>query len=118
MDQHLSDLLWELREAINEAVLNSERLAKAMAALERDGRDARIAMDISLVDDGLPQESRQTVSPADSEVRLTLNSFDMLFLRTLRISVETAEEREPASPVAQSLGSNDSPSSAKGPTSA
>jgi hypothetical protein len=87
MCQRLSGLLWDLREAISEAVWNSEPIAAAIAALEREGRDPQIALDVALLDSGHPALNEHTVAiPNDSGV--TFDSYDIQFLRGLGISVE------------------------------
>jgi hypothetical protein len=91
MDEQLSDLLGELRDAVNEALLNSERIKAAVAALEQAGRDVQIAIDAVLVDDETPVKE-VPVAAADQPVssgRLKLSATDNLFLHTLRISAET-----------------------------
>ena len=91
MDQRHSDLLLELRYAMDEAFGKSERVIAAIMALQRSGKGVKIAIDTALVD--IP------VSTAHSPAKeghshpgglLILNASDMRFLRDLKISVETA----------------------------
>lgn len=96
MDEKLSDLLVELKEAINDALLHSERVAKAMAALEREGRDVQIAIDAALIEGEVPTEGSPATADrsADSMGQLTLNWSDIVFLHKLKISIEaTVGER-------------------------
>ena len=91
MDQRHSDLLSELRYAMDEAFGKSERVIAAIMALQRTGKGVKIAIDTALVDIPVPVAH----SPA-KEGRsypgglLILNASDMRFLRDLKISVETA----------------------------
>lgn len=91
MDKTLSDLLEELREAVNEALLNSERIKAAVAALEHVGQDVQIAIDAVLVDGDVPVKDASVGAgdPPVSSGRLKLSATDTLFLHTLRISAET-----------------------------
>jgi hypothetical protein len=84
MDQRHSDLLLELRYAMDEAFGKSERVISAIMALQRSGKGVKIAIDTALVD--IPV----SVERSSAGGLLILNAFDMRFLRDLKISVETA----------------------------
>ena len=49
MDQKLSELLWELKCAIDQALWNSERISATIAALKHAGQDVQIEIDAGLV---------------------------------------------------------------------
>jgi hypothetical protein len=85
MDTRHSNLLSELRYAIDEAFGTSERVRAAIMALERAGQGVKIAIDTTLV----PATTRRS----DCRGVLMLDANDMLFLRDLKISVgiRTAE---------------------------
>jgi hypothetical protein len=91
MDQKLSELLSELKDAINEALWKSERVAAAMALLEQEGLDVQIAIDAALVDGVLPALNSPVAAQGetDAPVQLMLDATDVRFLRKLKISVET-----------------------------
>jgi hypothetical protein len=91
MDQRHSDLLLELRHAMDEAFGKSERVISAIMALQRSGKGVKIAIDTALVDIPVSVErSPAKEGPSYPGGMLILNAFDMLFLRDLKISVETA----------------------------
>jgi len=84
---------------MDEAFGKSERVIAAIVALQHAGQAVKIAIHAALEDIRVPA-ARFLAEEADSGGRLTLNATDILFLRDLKISVETA-------------GPNDSP---MGPT--
>jgi|HubBroStandDraft_1064217.scaffolds.fasta_scaffold438811_1 hypothetical protein len=83
MDEELSEQLLDLRNALMEAVGNSERATKAIAILKESGREVQIAIDVMLVD-GEPQQEGQT----DSTDAMLFGPTDRVFLHTLKISGE------------------------------
>jgi len=87
MVRKLSDQLWELRYAIDEALSNSERITAAIAALEHPGRDVEFVIDLALVDHSGPAARPQVVTQGQG--MLMLNATDILFLKALKISAET-----------------------------
>jgi hypothetical protein len=90
MNGKLSEQLLELKYAIDEAIWNSQRIAAAIAVLKHPGRRVEIAIDAALVDDGelLAAPSRNAEQESDTRGLLVLDATDMLFLKTLRISLE------------------------------
>ena len=88
MDHRYSNLLSELRYAMDEAFGKSERVSAAIMAVQHAGKGVEIAIHAALVD--LPQAgSPANEGHTESRGMLTLNATDMLFLRALKISVET-----------------------------
>jgi hypothetical protein len=88
MDQRHSDLLMELRYAMDEAFGKSERVLEAIVALQHAGQAVKIAIHTAIEDIRVPA-ARFLADEANSGGTLTLNASDMLFLRDLKISVET-----------------------------
>jgi hypothetical protein len=89
MDQRHSDLLSELRCAMDEAFGRSERVIAAIVALQHAGQAVKIAIDTALADIGVPPaRSSAKQGHSDSGGLLTLSATDMLFLRDLKISIE------------------------------
>lgn len=84
MDKELSEQLRGLRDAITEAMWNSEPVEKAIQALRRrTGSDVQIEINLVLLD----VEPEVEVGGADDPAgKLTLNLTDSLFLQTLNIS--------------------------------
>lgn len=90
MDQSNSDLLSELRCAMDEAFGKSERVIGAIVALQRAGQGVKIAIATALVDIPVPAaHSPTTEGHSIFGGQLMLNATDMLFLRGLKISVES-----------------------------
>jgi hypothetical protein len=91
VDQRNSELLRELRYAMDEAFGKSARVIAAIVALQHAGQRVRIAIDTSLVGARVPPApSPFSDAHSDSKGVLMLDANDMLFLRDLRISVELA----------------------------
>ena len=75
---------------MDEAFGRSERVIAAIAALQQVGQAVQIAIDIAILD--LPVPAARFPAKEgylDSGGPLRLNATDMLFLRDLKISVET-----------------------------
>jgi hypothetical protein len=90
MDQSHLDMLLELRCAMDEAFGKSERVIAAIVALQRAGQGVKIAIDTALVD--IPVPAVYFPSTEGHSIvggQLILNATDMLFLRCLKISVES-----------------------------
>jgi hypothetical protein len=92
MDQKISELLWELKCAIDQALWNSDRISATIAALKHAGQGVQIAIDAALVDYAVPAASSPVGvrGQPGSGGLLELSATDLLFLRALKISVETA----------------------------
>lgn len=84
MDKELSEQLKTLRDAITEAMWNSEHVRDAIhALLYRSGTDVQIEINLVVLD----VESAVELRPADdAAAKLILNPTDSLFLHTLNIS--------------------------------
>jgi hypothetical protein len=90
MDQSYLDMLSELRYAMDEAFGKSDRVIAAIVALQRAGKGVKIAIDTALVD--IPVPGAHSPSTEDHSIlggQLILNATDLLFLRGLKISVES-----------------------------
>jgi hypothetical protein len=91
MDKELSEQLNVLRDAITEAMRNSEPVEKAIhALLRRTGNDVQIEINLVLVNIE-PEAEFGSATPVvdgtdDPAGKLTLNRTDSLFLQTLNIS--------------------------------
>jgi hypothetical protein len=89
MDQRHSNLLSELRYAMDEAFGKSERVMAAIVALHRAGRGVKIAIDTALVDIGVPTAPFPATMGRPHSGALMLDANDMLFLQDLKISIGT-----------------------------
>jgi hypothetical protein len=90
MDQSKSDMLLELRYAMDEAFGKSDRVIAAIVALQRAGKGVKIAIDTALVDIPVPAvHFPRTEGHSVFGGQLILNATDLLFLRGLKISVES-----------------------------
>lgn len=82
MTKNVSGLMKALRQFINEAILNSEDVAAAMAALKRTGKCPVFTVDVALEE--APQSAAAPLEdPAPGE--LVLTDSDVVFLRTIGI---------------------------------
>ncbi len=89
MDKELSEQLHALRDAITEAMWNSEPVEKAVhALLRRRGSNVQIEINLVLLNVESVLEAGGAGDPVgdDSGGKLTLNPTDSLFLQTLNIS--------------------------------
>jgi hypothetical protein len=86
MEEELSEQLQRLRNAMVEAVLNSDRVAKAIAVLKESGREVQIAIDAVLVD-GEYQDEDSASAQTDPQA-VVFDPTDRIFLHTLKISGE------------------------------
>jgi hypothetical protein len=57
MNRELSDLVWELREAIDEGLWKSSRVTAAIVALEQAGQHVQMAVDAALMPKKIPMET-------------------------------------------------------------
>ena len=90
MDQNHSDMPLELRSAMDEAFGRSARVTAAIVTLQGAGQGVKIAIDTALVD--IPVSAAHfpsTEGHSSFGGQLMLNAADMLFLRDLKISVES-----------------------------
>lgn len=86
MDKKLSEHLNGLRDAITEALWNSESVQKAIHALVH-GPGTDVQIEVSLVLNAEPDvEVGSADSGGDPSAKLILSPTDSLFLRTLNIS--------------------------------
>ncbi len=84
MDEELSEELHALREAITEAMWNSESVERAIhAILRRSGNDVQLEINLVLLD-VKPEE--EPLGPEDSAGKLPFDPTDSHFLRALNIS--------------------------------
>jgi hypothetical protein len=89
VDHKGSDLVSELRGAINEACGRSERVIAAILALQNAGQGVRIEIDTALLNAEVPAaRSPAREAQTDSGGVLMLDANDLLYLRDLKISVE------------------------------
>lgn len=87
MSDHLSALVNDLRAAIRDALLRSDQVVAAFAALEQMGHSFDVALDVTM----------HPVENNDQKLVLKLTSSDAEFLRTLKIAFDTTDaEYEPS----------------------
>jgi hypothetical protein len=83
MDKELSEHLKALRDAITEAMWNSEPVWNAMGVLRRSGSDVQIEINVVPVAALEGSAARAGAGPAG---KLILDPADSLFLRAMNIS--------------------------------
>jgi hypothetical protein len=88
MDRELSEHLRDLRDAITEAMWNSEAVLNAMGVLRQSGSDVQVEINVVPVADepSLAVGPAAAVANAGPAAKLILDPADSLFLRTLNIS--------------------------------
>ena len=85
MTKNIKGLLNALRQAINEAVLESNDVAAAMAALKRTGKCPVFTVDIALQE--APEPAAEPLEPPSSvPEELVLSDLDIEFLTAMGIS--------------------------------
>ena len=84
MIRNIQGLLNALRQSINEAILESNDVAAAMAALKRTGKTPVFTIDIEMHDPPVPAAKEETSSKPAEE--LVLSDSDIEFLTSLGIS--------------------------------
>jgi len=101
MEKHVKGLLNALRQAVNEAILGSQDVNAALAAISRTGRCPSLSVDVALENPARAEQSRdegrqhseqpscaQSLQPGE----LVLTEDDDEFLQALGITVETSAE--------------------------
>lgn len=88
MSKNVSGLVNALKQFINEAILESDDVAAAMAALKRSGKSPVFTVDITLEDNPEPAGDPVVETPRDPE-DLSLTNSDIDFLAAIGIH-ETA----------------------------
>ena len=88
MANNLKGLMTALHQFINEAILESDDVAAAMAALKRTGKNPVFTIDITLEDAPECDEIAEAVEPASTHNAedLVLSDADVSFLAELGIS--------------------------------
>lgn len=84
MTKNVNGLINALRQFINEAILESDDVAAAMAALKRAGKCPVFTVDISLQD--ARQSAAQPVEPSHNPEELAFTASDLEFLAAVGIN--------------------------------
>jgi len=84
MAKNIRGLLNALRQAINEAILESDDVTAAMAALKRTGKCPLFTIDVALED--APGPAGAGVGPAGPAEELVLSDADVAFLAAMGVS--------------------------------
>lgn len=94
MDQQLKKLMKELGEAINESLSDSEQIADVVSKIKAGGYDIFLVLEATIgfnkheedVPDGKP--APVGASTGGSDPQFAINSQDVKFLKSLRISID------------------------------
>jgi hypothetical protein len=88
----LKQLMKELGEAINESLSESEQISEVIAKIKNGGYDVFLVLEATIgfnkTDDAEPKT--MTAAGARREPEFKVNSQDMKFLKSLRISLDDA----------------------------
>ncbi len=96
MDQQLKKLMKELGEAINESLSDSEQIADVVSKIKAGGYDIFLVLEATI---GFNKRDEETpagkpapvgAGPDNSDPQFAINSQDVKFLKSLRISVDDA----------------------------
>ena len=94
MDQQLKKLIKELGDAISESLTDSEQIAEVISRIKAGGYDVFLVLEATIgfnKQDEKPSRKRPSLVSARTKVPdFTLNTQDMKFLRSLKISADDA----------------------------
>ena len=95
MDQQLKKLIKELGDAISESLSESEQIAEVISRIKAGGYDIFLVLEATIgfnrPDEQQPSgRKRATVTARTRMPELKLNTQDMKFLKSLKISSEDA----------------------------
>jgi hypothetical protein len=93
VDQQLKKLMKELGEAINESLSDSEQIADVVSKIKAGGYDIFLVLEATIGfnkrEDEVPAGKPTPVAAsASSDPQFAINSQDVKFLKSLRISVD------------------------------
>ena len=94
MDQQLKKLMKELGEAINESLSDSEQIADVVSKIKAGGYDIFLVLEATIGfnkrEDEAPATKPATIGAINdgSDPQFSINSQDLKFLKSLRISVD------------------------------
>ncbi|MBK6313788.1 MAG: hypothetical protein IPF53_05565 [Blastocatellia bacterium] len=90
MDENFQNLMQELGEAINDAVLDSEGVDAALAKVRGSGIDVFLVLEATICvrrKDGEPVDVEDTAELPEAGESIEMSHEDQAFLKRLRISV-------------------------------
>ena len=93
MEEKLKELMQELGNAINESLSDSDRIAAAIGEIKRAGYDVFLVLEATIgfnKQDEKPSRRRPTITARTRVPEFKLNSQDMKFLKSLKISADDA----------------------------
>jgi uncharacterized protein (UPF0335 family) len=94
VDQQLKKLIKELGDAISESLTDSEQIAEVISRIKAGGYDVFLVLEATIgfnKQDEKPSRKRPSLVQARTKVPdFTLNTQDMKFLRSLKISSDDA----------------------------
>lgn len=97
VDQQLQKLLKELGEAINESLADSDQIAKVISRIKAGGYDVFLVLEATVGfnrRDEHEEEGPTLVNDAKVSPELKMSAQDVKFLKSLRISVDSASLRD------------------------
>jgi uncharacterized protein (UPF0335 family) len=93
VDQQLKKLIKELGDAISESLTESEQIADVISRIKAGGYDIFLVLEATVgfnKQDEKPSRRRPTITARTRMPEFKLNSQDMKFLRSLKISADDA----------------------------
>jgi hypothetical protein len=88
VDQKLEKLIKQLGEAINDSVSGSEQIAEIISRIKSGGYEVFVIIEATVGFNKCDSESPLAASSSPSDLELCINSQDVEFLESLRISIE------------------------------
>ncbi len=93
VDQQLKKLIKELGDAISESLAESEQIADVISRIKAGGYDIFLVLEATIgfnKQDEKPSRRRPTITARTRVPEFKLNSQDMKFLKSLKISADDA----------------------------
>jgi len=93
VDQQLKKLIKELGDAISESLTESEQIADVISRIKAGGYDIFLVLEATIGfnrQDEKPSRRRPTITARTRVPEFRLNSQDMKFLKSLKISADDA----------------------------
>jgi len=93
VDQQLKKLIKELGDAISESLTESEQIADVISRIKAGGYDIFLVLEATIGfnrQDEKPSRRRPTITARTRVPEFKLNSQDMKFLKSLKISADDA----------------------------
>lgn len=97
VDQQLQKLMKQLGEAINESLSDSEQIAEVIGKIKAGGYDVFLVLEATIGfnrrDEEPEEPKRPSLVRSAKDPDLRMNAQDVKFLKSLRISIDTSDDK-------------------------